>query len=110
MPDSHGDAQAQDGSHASDEIEKKSSPRRLLLITVIMLGFAAASFLPSLFSRGAGTGVSDTASNLPDIFIPIWLTLTIGTVVISFWFVKFIMTAERYRDSETSPAAPSPSH
>ncbi|HYW85004.1 MAG TPA: hypothetical protein VFB30_17205 [Spirochaetia bacterium] len=80
-----------------------------MLITIIMVGFAALAFLPSLFSRG-GTGVSNTAGDLPNIFIPIWLTLTIATVIISMWFAKFIMTAEKYRDSETSPAAPSHSH
>jgi hypothetical protein len=99
--------QAHDASHGGGG---KSSPRRLLVLTVIMLGFAAALFVPSLFWRGAGTGVSNTATDLPNIFIPVWLSLTIATVVISMWFARFIMTAEKYRDSETTPAAPSHSH
>jgi hypothetical protein len=41
----------------------------------------------------------------------VWLTLTIGTVIISFWFTRYIMTYEKYRDSETvSPAPPAHSH
>jgi hypothetical protein len=89
---------------------RKSSPRRLVLLTIIMVGFAALSFLPSLFSRG-GTGTTSTGTNLPDVFIPVWLTLTIATVVISMWFTRYILTYEKYRDSETpSPAAPAHSH
>ncbi len=105
MSDSHGGTgtQGQDTSHSA--AASKSSPRRLVILTLVMLGFAAASFLPSLFSRG-GTGVSNTAGNLPDLFIPIWLSLTIATVIISMWFTKFLMTAEKYRDSES----PSPPH
>jgi hypothetical protein len=41
--------------------------------------------------------------NVQAIFIPAWLTLTIGTVVISMWFAKNLLTAEKYRDSETAP-------
>jgi hypothetical protein len=49
--------------------------------------------------------------NVQAIFIPAWLTLTIGTVVISMWFAKNLLTAEKYRDSETAPeAAPVHSH
>ncbi len=105
LSDSHGGTgtQGQGTSHGSGEARK--SPRRLVLLTLVMLGFAAASFLPSLFSRG-GTGVSNTSGDLPNLFIPIWLTLTIATVVISMWFTKFLMTAEKYRDSES----PSPPH
>jgi len=78
----------------------KSSPRRLVLLTVIMVGFAALTWGPSLLSRSAQA-----------IFIPAWLTLTIGTVVISMWFAKNLLTAEKYRDSETAPeAAPVHSH
>jgi hypothetical protein len=65
-----------------------------------MLGFAALAFLPSLFSR-----------HVHDIFIPVWLTLTISTVIISMWFTRYIMTYEKYRDSETvSPTAPAHPH
>ncbi len=85
---------------------RRSSPRRLALLTIIMVGFAAASFLPSLFSRGT-TGLTSTATNLSGFFIPIWLSLTIVTVIISMWFAKFLLEAERNRDSETQ--AP-PSH
>lgn len=66
-----------------------------------MVGFAAASFLPSLFSRG-GTGLSSTGTNFTLLFIPVWLTLTIGTVIISMWFTKFLIEAERNRDAESA--------
>jgi hypothetical protein len=67
-----------------------------VLLTIIMLGFAGLTFLPSLFSR-----------HVYDIFIPVWLTLTILTVIISMWFTRYIMTYEKYRDSETvNPVAP----
>lgn len=75
-----------------------------------MVGFAVLTWGVALSSRGR-TGLSGTGSDLPQIFIPVWLTLTIATVIISFWFTKFLMTAERYRDSETAtPAAPAHSH
>ncbi len=79
---------------------KKSSARRLLLVTIIMLGFALLTWGPSLFSR-----------NVEEMFIPAWLTLTIATVVISMWFARYLLTAEKYRDSETAPhGAPAHSH
>ena len=74
-----------------------------------MLGFAVLTWGVALFSNRS-TGVSATSLDRADIFIPAWLTLTIGTVVISMWFAKYLMTAEKYRDSETAPAASSPSH
>jgi hypothetical protein len=75
-----------------------------------MVGFAALTWAPALFSRGA-TGLSGTAKNLPNIFIPAWITLTIATVIISMWFTKRLLEAEKYRDSETTtPAAPPQSH
>jgi hypothetical protein len=78
----------------------KSSPRRLVLLTVIMVGFAVLTWGPSLVSRNAQA-----------IFIPAWLTLTISTVVISMWFAKYLLTAEKNRDSETAPqGAPAHSH
>ncbi len=80
----------------------RPSPRRLLLIAVIMLGFALLTWGVSLFLKGPTT-VSSTGTNWPLIFIPAWLTLTISTVVISFWFAKRILTAEKYRDSESPP-------
>lgn len=92
------ETQAEFGPH-------KSSPRRLVLLTVIMLGFAALSFLPALFSRGA-TGLSSTGTNSPDIFIPVWITLTVATVIISMWFAKFLIEAERNRDAESAPVHP----
>ncbi len=70
----------------------KSSTRRLVLVTVIMVGFAALTWGPSLLSRNAQA-----------LFIPAWLTLTIATVVISMWFAKRLLTAEKNRDSETAP-------
>ncbi|HVC27763.1 MAG TPA: hypothetical protein VND40_06335 [Nitrososphaerales archaeon] len=111
MSDSHGGSgmQGQDTSHGTGA-PSRSSHRRLVLVTIIMVGFAGLSFLPALFSRG-GTGVSSTGSDMPNIFIPVWLTLTIATVVISMWFTKFLMTYEKYRDSESPhPAEPAPSH
>jgi hypothetical protein len=78
------------------------------MVTIVMLGFAFLTFAPALFSRGA-TGRS-TGTNLPDIFIPIWLTLTIGTVVISMWFTRAILIAEKSRDSETVTPSPAPTH
>ena len=97
--------QAQDSSHGAGG----KSSRRLLIITVIMVGFAVLTWGVALFSDRS-TAVSATSFNRTDIFIPAWLTLTIATVIISMWFARFIMTAEKYRDSETSPAAPSHSH
>ena len=41
--------------------------------------------------------------NVQALFIPAWLTLTIATVVISMWFAKYLLTAEKYRDSEGAP-------
>jgi hypothetical protein len=76
----------------------KSSSRRLLVVSLVMVGFAATAWGPALFQR-----------NVHDIFIPVWLTLTIATVIISFWFTKRIMTYESYRDSETVPPV-APAH
>ena len=87
----------------------KSSPKRLILLTVVMVGFAALTWGASLFSRGAGTGVGATAFDLPNIFIPVWITLTIATVIISMWFAKRLMEAEKFRDHEPAPA-PAPAH
>ena len=71
-----------------------------MLITVIMVGFAALTWGPSLLSR-----------NAEEMFIPAWLTLTVATVVISMWFAKYLLTAEKSRDSETAPqGAPAHSH
>jgi hypothetical protein len=103
-----GAGHGQEASHGANA--SRSTPRRLVLITIIMLGFAALTFLPALFSRG-GTGITSTGTNITEIFIPIWITLTISTVVISMWFARFLMTAEKYRDSETAPqGAPAHSH
>jgi hypothetical protein len=88
----------------------KSSPIRLLLIAVVLVGFAFGSWGLSLFFRGA-TNVKETGKNFPEIFIPVWVGMTITTVVVSFWFAKRILTAEKSRDSETvSPASPAHSH
>jgi hypothetical protein len=97
LSDSHGES-ASHGKETSHEAhgKGKSSSKRLLLTTVIMVGFAALTWGPSLLSR-----------NVQAMFIPAWLTLTVGTVVISMWFGKYILTAEKYRDSETVPQAPS---
>jgi uncharacterized membrane protein YbhN (UPF0104 family) len=71
-----------------------------MLITIIMVGFAVLTWGPSLFSR-----------NYAQAFIPAWITLTIATVIISMWFAKNLLEAEKYRDSETaSPAGPAHSH
>ena len=81
-----------------------------MLITIIMVGFAALTWGPALFAR-AGTGLGGTSINFPSIFIPVWLTLTIGTVIISMWFTKRLMEYEKDRDYETAPqGAPAPSH
>ncbi len=111
MSDSHNETTTTaHGQEASHETGGKSSPKRLLLITAIMLGFAALSWGISLFSKGP-TGISNTAGNFSFVFIPAWLTLTIGTVVISVWFTKRLLTAEKYRDSEAVPqGAASHSH
>jgi hypothetical protein len=97
LSDSQGESgtPGHDTSHGTGGA-KKSSSRRLMLLTIIMVGFAALTFLPSLFQRST-----------QEIFIPVWLTLTIATVIISMWFAKYLMTYEKYRDSETAtPAAP----
>ena len=110
MADAHNEGQS-DGkqpaaSYGADS--GKESPRRLIIVTIIMVGFALLTFAPALFSRGA-TGLN-TGTNLPDIFIPVWLTLTIATVVISLWFARYILIAEKARDSETVTPSPAPSH
>jgi hypothetical protein len=74
-----------------------------------MLGFTVLTWGVALFTNRS-TAVAATGLNRTDIFIPAWLTLTIATVIISMWFARFLMTAEKYRDSETAPAAPSHSH
>jgi len=100
--------QGPDASHGGGA--KKSSPRRLTLLTIVMVGFAALTWGVSLFSRGA-TATSSTGTNFNFVFIPAWVTLTIATVIVSMWFAKNLLEAERYRDSETAaPAGPSHSH
>jgi hypothetical protein len=111
LADAHNEGQS-DGKQAAAPYEAgqgKSSPRRLIIVTIIMLGFAFLTFAPALFSRGA-TGLRSTGTNLPNIFIPVWLTLTIGTLVISLWFARYILIAEKSRDSETVTPSPAPSH
>lgn len=75
-----------------------------------MIGVAAGAWLPSLFLRGGGMGVHDTAADASYWFIPFWMVLTIGVCVISFYFTKYLMTAEKHRDSETVPQTPAPVH
>ena len=77
----------------------RSSARRLMLVTVVMLGFALLTWGPALFSRSRAA-----------VFLPAWVTLTVSTVVVSMWFARYILTAEKNRDSETAPAAPAHSH
>ena len=103
QPHSEGGTQTHQVAHGS---AGKSSKRRLVLITIIMLGFAVLTWGVALTSRGT-TGIGGTGSNITLIFIPAWLTLTIVVVIISFWFAKFLLTAERYRDSETPAPTPS---
>ncbi|MDG7006489.1 MAG: hypothetical protein JRM86_06090 [Nitrososphaerota archaeon] len=99
MTDSHGQAAG-----------KKSSGSRLVKILLIMLAVAVLAFIPPLFSRG-GTGIGSTSSNITPLFIPVWLTLTVGVVVICFYFFKDLVTAERYRDRESpDPSGSSHSH
>ena len=99
LAESHGES-GNDGREAPQGGPRpsKPSPRRLVLLTIIMVGFAALTWGPSLLSR-----------NVPAMFIPAWLTLTIATVVISMWFAKYLLTAEKYRDSETAPQG-APAH
>jgi uncharacterized membrane protein len=99
LAESH--AEKKDGGGAYSG-KQRSSPRRLIVITIIMFGFAALSFLPSLFRGGTGF---NTGYNITTIFIPVWLTLTISTVVISMWFTRYLMTAEKYRDAEAVSAS-----
>lgn len=74
-----------------------------------MIGFAVLTWGVAIFLRG-GTALTGTTSyNNATFFIPAWLTLTIGTVVISMWFTKFLLTAEKYRDTEPAPSG-SPAH
>jgi hypothetical protein len=74
-----------------------------------MLSVAALSFIPSLY-RGS-TGISSTDTDSTPLFIPVWLTLTVGVVVIAFYFFRDLVTAERNRDGETArPAEPVHSH
>jgi len=108
LSESHGGS----GTHGHDTSQggtKKSSARRLVIVAFIMLSVAALSFIPSLY-RG-GTGASSTATDSTPIFIPVWLTLTVGVVIIAFYFFKDLVTAERSRDGETPrPAEPVHSH
>lgn len=98
------------GHEASHEGSKGSSPRRLIIVTAIMLSVAALSFLPPLFSRGP-TNVTSTGYSFTELFIPVWLTLTVGVVIIAFYFFRDLVTKERARDGETPrPAEPVHSH
>jgi len=106
---SHGNENKGEVSHGVDG-KGRSSPIRLLLLAVVMVGFAVLTWGTALFFRG-GTGIRSTGTNITLIFIPAWLTLTIATVVISMWFTKRLMEAERSRDNETVPeGAPPHSH
>ena len=102
MSDSHG------GSASHGSAGQKSSPKRLIIITVVMLGIAALSFLPALFGRV--TDSTATGYDFSALFIPVWLTLTIVVVIIAFWAFRSLITLEKYRDSETPPVEPSHSH
>lgn len=109
MSESHGASDVH-GHDASNGGPAKGSPRRLIIVTFIMLSIAALSFLPSLFSRG-GTNVTSAGYSFTSIFIPVWLTLTVGVVIIAFWFFRALITLERNRDGETPrPAEPVHSH
>jgi len=88
------------GHDASQGPVKKSSPKRLTLILFIMLSVAALAWLPTLFSRGPPGGAAHTGSDITLIFIPAWLTLTIAVCVISLYFFKTLVDAEKSRDSE----------
>lgn len=83
----------------------KSSGRRILTVLVIMVGVAALSFLPALFSRN-GTGTTSTATNYTPLFFPVWISLTVGVVFICFYFFQDLVTAERYRDRESPERHP----
>lgn len=72
------------------------------MLAVVMVGFAVLTWGVALFLRGK-TGIDSTGTNYTLIFIPAWLTLTIATVAVSFWFTKRMLTAEKYRDSENAP-------
>jgi len=97
LSDSHNSAEGTPSGYGGPS---KSSSKRLLLITIIMVGFAALTWGPSLFTR-----------NVQAAFIPAWLTLTIATVIISMWFTKRLLEAEQFRDHETAPQpTPAQSH
>ena len=98
LTESHGEGGSSGNEMSHDSPgSRKSSPRRLVLLTVIMVGFAALTWGPSLLSRNAQA-----------LFIPAWLTLTIATVAISMWFAKYLLTAEKHRDSEAAPQGAPP--
>ena len=93
--------------HSHDAPTTKNSTKRLVIILLIMLSVAALAWIPTLFGRGPNGGASHTATDLAAIFIPAWLTLTVGVVIISFWFFRDLVTSEKDRDSESvGPKAP----
>ena len=107
MSESHGASKVHD--HGSSEGPSKGSFRRILIVALIMLSVAILSFVPSLY-RGS-TGITSTATDSTPLFIPVWLTLTVGVVLIAFYFFKDLVTKERARDGETPrPAEPVHSH
>ena len=81
----------------------------MLIVAVIMISVAVLAFVPSLY-RGS-TGATSTATDSTPLFIPVWLTLTVGVVIIAFYFFRDLVTKERARDGETPrPAEPVATH
>jgi flagellar basal body-associated protein FliL len=90
-----------EGHDASHAPERKRSSKRLVVVFLIMLAVAVLAWVPSLFSRGPTYGgTAHTGSDFTLIFIPAWITLTVGVCFISLYFFKYLVDAEKARDSE----------
>jgi hypothetical protein len=87
----HPDEHSHGHSHGdvSQEDPPKMTGRRLLLTVAFVLAFGALAF-----------GLPTLGRNAAELFIPVWLILTVSTVFVIMWFTKRILTAERARDPE----------
>jgi len=98
LTDSHLGGQA--GEPKITESEHKSSNLRVIVIALAMVAVAVLAWVPSLFSRGAGQGITHTGTDIDVIFVPVWVALTIGVVIGSFYFSKKLLETEKPRDAD----------
>jgi len=79
--------------HAHGDVSEEDHPRmtgkRLVLTVAFLLAFGALAF-----------GLPTLGRNAAELFIPVWLVLTVSTVFVLMYFTKKMLTAEKARDSE----------